>query len=210
VLWNFISQKNQPVNSPTISGVRNHLIPIVATTAHAMTGDREKCLAAGMNDYVTKPIRPAAVEQAIEQWAVGGPARVEKEAVPPPRPAPAPVVKVFDAEDLVERLMGNENMAQRIVRGFVDGIPRQLGLLAEAVNHLDSGALRLAAHSIKGAASNVGGLEMEKIAKTLEQTANAGDLATAAFAIAGTGSELRACEAGHGKVLRAGSGDGWS
>jgi HPt (histidine-containing phosphotransfer) domain-containing protein len=76
--------------------------------------------------------------------------------------------------------MGNENMAQRIVRGFVDDIPRQLGLLAQAVNHLDSSALRLAAHSIKGAASNVGGLEMEKIARTLEQIASAGDLATAA------------------------------
>ena len=162
------------------SAVRNHLIPIVATTAHAMAGDREKCLAAGMNDYITKPIRPAAVEHAIERWAVRGPARAEKEPAPRPLPTPAPAVKVFDAEDLLERLMGNENMAQRIVRGFVDDIPRQLGLLAEAVNQLDSGALRLAAHSIKGAASNVSGLEMEKIARVLEQTASAGDLSAAA------------------------------
>jgi CheY-like chemotaxis protein len=50
------------------SGVRNHRIPIIAMTAGAMQGDREKCLEAGMNDYVSKPVSPQALVEALEKW----------------------------------------------------------------------------------------------------------------------------------------------
>jgi HPt (histidine-containing phosphotransfer) domain-containing protein len=78
--------------------------------------------------------------------------------------------------------MGNEDLAQRIVRGFVSDMPRQIALLAQAVKDLDGDAVRLAAHSIKGAAANVGGLEMRDAAWKLEQTGSAGDL-TGAVAV---------------------------
>ena len=166
-----------------IPPVRNHDIPIIATTAHALAGDREKCLAAGMNGYVAKPLKHRALEQAIEEWTEGMPAPLDHAPVPPPRLIPAAAIAVFDREDFVERLMGNEDLAQRIIRGFVEDMPRQIALLAQAVNNLDAQAVRLVAHSIKGAADNVGGLEMREIAWKLELTGRTGDLTTAAAAL---------------------------
>jgi HPt (histidine-containing phosphotransfer) domain-containing protein len=145
-----------------------------------MSGDREKCLAAGMNGYVAKPLNPDALAQAIEEWTVGMPAPPERAPASPLGSNRDRTAAVFDEEEFVERLMGNEDLAQRIVRGFVDDMPHQLALLAQAVNSLDGNALRLAAHSINGAAANVGGLEMSGIAWKLEQAGSAGDLTAAA------------------------------
>jgi two-component system sensor histidine kinase/response regulator len=164
------------------TAVRNHAIPIIAATAHAMPGDREKCLAAGMNGYVAKPLRPDALERAIEEWTADMPAPVEQAPVPPRSPT-RDEAATFDREDFVERLMGNEDLAQRIIGGFLDEMPRQLALLAQALNNLDGKAVGLAAHSIKGAAANVGGLEMREIAWKLEQNGSAGDLTAAAAAL---------------------------
>ena len=164
------------------TAVRNHAIPIIAATAHAMPGDREKCLAAGMNGYVAKPLRPDALERAIEEWTADMPAPVEQAPVPPQSPT-RDEAATFDREDFVERLMGNEDLAQRIIGGFLDEMPRQLALLAQALNNLDGKAVGLAAHSIKGAAANVGGLEMREIAWKLEQNGSAGDLTAAAAAL---------------------------
>ena len=160
--------------------VRNHRIPIIATTAHALAGDREKCLASGMDDYITKPLRPGALEQIIEEWTTGPRAPVDQA---PPAPTPSAATALFDREDFIERLMGNEDLARRIVHRFMDDMPSQIALLAEAVNNLDAQAVRLVAHSIKGSAANVGGLEMREIAWKLEQTGGVGDLIAAAVAL---------------------------
>src|ERR1035438_69942 len=120
------------------TAVRNHDIPIIATTAHALAGDRERCMDAGMNGYVSKPLRHEALEQAIEHWTGGTLAPMAPAAAPEPtRSAPA---VAFDGEDFVERLMGNEDLARRLVRGFVDDMPQQIARLAQAVNSLDSHA----------------------------------------------------------------------
>ena len=161
--------------------VRNHDIPVIATTAHAMAGDREKCMAAGMNGYVAKPLRSDALEQAIEEWTSGLAAYPSDPAPVSCDPAtPSAAALAFDQQDFVERMMGNENLAQKIIRGFVRDMPRQIALLAEAVSNLDGNAVRLAAHSIKGAAGNVGGLQMQEIAWRLEQAGNARDFTAAA------------------------------
>ncbi|HUI53824.1 MAG TPA: PAS domain S-box protein [Bryobacteraceae bacterium] len=162
--------------------VRNHAIPIIAATANAMAGDREKCLAAGMNGYVSKPLRPDALEEAIEDWA-GGPPPAPQPASPPPVPVPAAATTTFDREDLDERVMGNRELARRIVRGFVEDLPRQIAALAEAVNSGDAGQVRRIAHSIKGSAANAGVLEIRQVAGKLEQQSRAGDLASAAAAL---------------------------
>jgi two-component system, sensor histidine kinase and response regulator len=159
------------------SAVRNHAVPIIAATAHAMAGDREKCLAAGMDGYVSKPLRAEDLERAIEEFTCGVAAA---RSAPIPLSVPSAISLAFDQEDFIERMMGNEVLAKRILRGFVNEIPRQIALLAEAVKNLDGAAVRLAAHSIKGAAANVGALEMRESAWKLEQTGASGDLTGAA------------------------------
>ena len=169
------------------TSVRNHDVAIIATTANAMAGDREKCLAAGMNGYIAKPLRPGELEQAIEDWTGGmrapGPPPVPSPAAAAPAtpavpPAP-PIAAAFDREDLLERVMGNQDLAYRIIRGFVEDMPGQIAALAQAVSEGDSKQVRLLAHSIKGAAASVGGTDMRQAAWKLEQEGSSGDLAAA-------------------------------
>ncbi len=163
--------------------VRNHDIPIIATTANnAMTGDREKCLDSGMNDYVSKPLRPEALERAIEAWTDRSTAEV---GLVSPSLGPPEVTGAcgFDCDGFVERVMGNRQLAQQIVRGFVEDMPRQIALLADAVGEGDSKQVRLIAHSIKGAAASVCGLELREAAWRVEQQGSAGDLTAAGAAL---------------------------
>jgi CheY-like chemotaxis protein/HPt (histidine-containing phosphotransfer) domain-containing protein len=160
------------------TAVRNHEIPIIAMTAHAMAGDREKCLAAGMNDYLSKPVRPGLLEQAIEKWTGG---YTVESVVPAPAPAPLQASsETFDCEGLTDRLMGDDELARRVVARFLGDMPQQLAALSQAISSADGSAVRTAAHSIKGAAANVGGTQVRDAAWKLEQLGNAGELGPAA------------------------------
>ncbi len=90
----------------------------------------------------------------------------------------------FDSEEFSDRVMGNEVLARRILRGFVNDMPSQLAQLAQAISGGDAGQVRQAAHSIKGAAASVSGREMREASRKLEQQAREGNLATAPIALA--------------------------
>jgi signal transduction histidine kinase/DNA-binding response OmpR family regulator/HPt (histidine-containing phosphotransfer) domain-containing protein len=147
-------------------------IPIVAMTAHAMTGYRERCLAAGMDGYVTKPIRPDRLFEALSE-VCGKPA-------PPVVGPPEPVEDcAFDPADLIERLMGDEALARRVAGAFLDDMPEQLAALADAIACSNASATRFAAHTIKGVASNVGCSTLRQVAQEIEKLGEAGAIGEA-------------------------------
>jgi HPt (histidine-containing phosphotransfer) domain-containing protein len=94
-----------------------------------------------------------------------------------------PKSDIFDRDEFDELVMGNETLGRRIIRTFVDDMPRQLARLAEAVNAGDPAQVRLAAHSMKGAAASVSGREMREVCGKLEQQAMNHDLTAAPAAM---------------------------
>jgi two-component system, sensor histidine kinase and response regulator len=165
-----------------LTGVLNPRIPIIALTAHSLAGDREHCLACGMDDYLSKPLRPELLDQTLTRWiGVGQTPGVDLNAVPAELPQPESAVEDrFDADDLIERLMGNKALAKRVAEAFVNNMPQELLALSTAIRNSDSEAIVIAAHSIKGAAANAAGTVVSDLAAKLENLGRAGDIHSAA------------------------------
>jgi PAS domain S-box-containing protein len=160
--------------------VPNRRIPIIAMTAHSMTGDRELCLKAGMDDYISKPIAPQALAEAIKKWLD----RVQEQ--PPEVAASKQKTKsvqgqvVFDRPALLARLMGDRDLVKEIIAVFLEDMPRQIQKLRLHIEQGDAGSAGEQAHAIKGAAANVGGLALSAVASELEKSGRAGRLEAAA------------------------------
>jgi CheY-like chemotaxis protein/HPt (histidine-containing phosphotransfer) domain-containing protein len=162
------------------SGVLRPDIPVIALTAHAMQADRERCLESGMNDYVTKPIRPAVLSEALQKWLMK--ARDDTDHGTKPTGGPIPPsstresdVLVFDKAEFLERIMGDEELGKVIVEGFLEDIPRQILSLGAFLDQRDVDQAIRQAHTIKGAAANVGGKGVQSVAYEIEKAAKAGD-----------------------------------
>ena len=170
------------------SRVHNPGIPIIAMTAHAMVGDRAKFIAAGMNDYIAKPVDPDDLADKLEKWLSKGPQKdgEDTQAVQGNTPAPAKKnrqstevrqnPKVFDRQALFQRLMGDEELVETVVEAFLEDMPEQM---ADLQRFLENGKVAEAvsqAHKIKGAAGNIAARLFHETACDMEKAGRAGDL----------------------------------
>ena len=141
-------------------------IPIIAVTADAMSGDRDRCLSKGMNDYISKPVDLARLADLLAKWlpvSSGG-------------DAPEDPARIFDGDALLQRLMGDRQLAGRVLKGFLQDIPSQLESLGARIAECDAPGARRQAHALKGAAATVSALDLYAIALAMERTGAEGEL----------------------------------
>ncbi|MCC6487614.1 MAG: response regulator [Candidatus Hydrogenedentes bacterium] len=160
-------------------------VPIIAMTAHALKGDRERCLAAGMDDYISKPVSPDVVISAVMRWfqaRSGGQRKEETQTLDISLPAPEPSpesdtngLPVFDRESAVNLAGGHARILARITQVFLDDMPGHVDALAEAIFQENVEEAHRLAHSLKSASASLGGARVSHFAREIEFAAKKGD-----------------------------------
>jgi signal transduction histidine kinase/CheY-like chemotaxis protein len=138
-------------------------VPIIAMTAHAMKGDRERCLEEGMDGYISKPLRPSELFESVESLVHVGREETKPAATP------------FDEAMALESVGGDRKLLGEIIDIFLDDCPRLTAELAAAIMRDNAAAARRAAHTLKSNLSTLGASEASCVAQQIETLAQKGD-----------------------------------
>jgi CheY-like chemotaxis protein len=158
-------------------------IPIIAMTAHAMKGDRERCLAAGMDHYISKPIRAARLYETLFN-ATAPATRADGQ-----QPS-APEYGIVDWDEALHSVNGDRRLLRDIVEAFLDESPRLLAAIRGAIEGQDARALQRAAHTLKGSTGYFGAARASEMALQLETMGKKSELAHAKNALADMEREI--------------------
>jgi len=147
--------------------------PIVAMTARAMKGDRERCLAAGMDGYLTKPVRPRELDEMLERYT----SRAKDRTF---RPEPLfPSKDSVNVEELMARIEGDSALLLELVKMFRESYPPLMRSVHQAIERKDSSAMEVAGHALRGSLANLGAKHASTMAGELEAIGRTGDLSGA-------------------------------
>ena len=158
-------------------------VPIIAMTAHAIQGHREQFLAAGMNDYLSKPVSPQELADRLRKWLPKNTGECgciqneqdaeksdESNTTDPP---------IWDRDKMMERLLDDKDLAKMIQDRFLADIPQRIQALKAFFESGDVSGVEFQAHTIKGVSANVSGERLRAVAFEMEKAAIAHDLTAA-------------------------------
>ncbi len=146
-------------------------IPIVAMTAHAMKGDRERSLEAGMDDHVNKPVSGSALQEVLEKYLTSGAPALQQ--APPVEGAPSGPVDIQRIREIAD---GDTAFEQELIELFLQDMTPRLDSLQAVIREGNSRGLREMDHSVKGASASTGARGMQRIAARLEEMGERGEL----------------------------------
>nr|WP_321497053.1 response regulator [uncultured Methanolobus sp.] len=163
------------IRSPD-STVLNRSIPIIAMTAHAMKGDREHFIEAGMNDYISKPFSFKALMELLSKWVTPVPRENTEDSLSAGKMIKAAESLVLDREVLFESAMGDKEFAMGLISTFMEELPRHMILLKNSIEQNDTSNVTFYAHKIKGTSSSLGCIALSGTAALMEKAGKNGKI----------------------------------
>jgi len=170
-------------------------LPVIAMTAHAFKGDRDRCLLAGMNDYVAKPVRADQVAAVLERWIASKPSTVSPvpDAPAEPKPAAGPDdQQAVDMQAAMHNCGGIRELLDSVVATFLDSAAGHIDAIERDMRAGHWKSVARLAHNLTGSAATVGALPMRSLAVTLEGAAEEGDSDRAAALVPQLKAQLSA------------------